>query len=97
MGDQLEVKTNGTHRIPWGVIVAVLWGLLIGVFSWTANREVQRTEERLKSLESEQNSISYTTKLRGEDKALLDQLAAEQRAQGKLLARIAERVGVKEN
>lgn len=98
--DVLEVRTNGRVRIPWGAIVVVLWGLFIGLLTWTAQREMDRNELRLVTLEDrdaeKENAITILRTLRPEDRQLIEAIQKEQTEQGKILARIAARLGIED-
>lgn len=98
--DAIDVPTNGKVRVPWGVIVAVLWGLFLGLLTWTAQREMDRNELRLVTLEQrdaeKENAITVLRTLRPEDRQLIEEIRQQLNEQGKLLAQIAVRVGVQE-
>lgn len=83
MGDFVDINTNGKVRIPWGVIVTVLWGLLLGLSTWTAQRELSRSDERISALElrdnERSNQVTVLQTLRPEDKAAIQALAESQR------------------
>lgn len=84
MSDEaIEVRTNGRFKLPWGVLVTILWGLLLGLFTWTAQRELDRSDGRISALEmrddERRNQVTVLQTLRPEDKAAIQALAESQR------------------
>lgn len=81
--DAVEIQTNGRVRVPWTAIVAVLWGLLLGLGTWTAQRELDRSDKRIEALETKdeerRNQVTVLQTLRPEDKAAIQALAESQR------------------
>lgn len=83
MSDAVDIQTNGKIRVPWGVIVTVLWGLLLGLSTWTAQRELSRSDDRISALElrddERSNQVTVLQTLRPEDKAAIQALSESQR------------------
>lgn len=98
--ETIEVRSNGRVKISWSAVVVVLWGLLVGLITWTAQREIERSENRLSVLEhrdaEKENAITILRTLRPEDRQLIEAIQAEQREQGRVLAQIAARLGIQE-
>lgn len=98
--EAIEVRTNGRIKIPWAAVVVVLWGLFVSLLTWTANREMDRNEARLSTLEDrdaeKENAITILRTLRPEDRQLIEAIQREQSEQGKILARIAARLGIED-
>lgn len=77
------MQTNGKVRFPLGVVVAILWGLLLGLGTWTAQREISRSDDRIAALElrdtERSNQVTILQTLRPEDKAAIQSLTESQR------------------
>ncbi len=101
MADEaVEIRTNGKVRLPWGLIVGILWSLLLGLGTWTAQRELDRSDERISTLElrdeERRNQVTVLQTLRPEDKAAIQALAESQRRLETNVSRIMARLGVEE-
>ncbi len=98
--EAIEVHTNGKVRLPWGVVVAILWSLLLGIVTWTAQRELDRSDGRIAALEAKdeerRNQVTVLQTLRPEDKAAIQALAESQRRLENNVARIMAKLGVEE-
>lgn len=103
--EALEVNTNGKFKLPWAPIVGFLFAALLGVLQWVALEERTKFNERLGTLErsdaERRNEVTILQTLRPEDRRILESLqrgqeeqAKTQAEQGRLLAQIAERIGV---
>jgi hypothetical protein len=96
----ITVQTNGKVKVPWGVLVGILWSLLLGLGTWTAKRELDRSDERIARLEqsdrSKENSIAVLQQLRPEDKALIVSVAESNRRLELNVARIMAKLDIEE-